>query len=233
MGFARKHWIISGVAVLLLLFIALGAIAGAPKKKGGNTAPKIAQLPVNEATTDPRWTGLADCLTAHGIQNGATNSSLNTYGMTTSSGGVIGNVTYSGVEQFKYGPVSWTFATDPAPPAADETAVTDCIHETFGPNGRISKYVKKYASPGALNADAADRDPHWAALRTCLKSQGLSYFYQSDFPSTLIVNHVGAVDYGKAGPGTPIGNVKYIFDTNPPPKASDRPALTSCLHQEY
>jgi len=248
MGFVRKHKIVSGIFVVLVLLIVIAAAAGSPKTNGSSqkavgaapkaaasktAASKTAHLPENAATTDPRWFGLGDCLTAHGIQDGPVSSSLDTYGMVTSSGNVIGNITYSRVEQFKYGPISWTFATDPAPAAADKTAVTGCIDQAFGPGGLKSEYVKKYASPAELNDDAADRDPRWAALRKCLTGQGLRYFYEPDFPSTLIVKRVGVVDYGKQGPGTLTGPVKYILDTTPAPSTKAGSAFLSCLHQEY
>lgn len=242
MSFIRTHKIVSSVALVIILLLALGAVVGQKKKSGGNTAPKSGNtapksgsaLPTNKSATDARWLGLAGCLTANGIQNGATDKALDTYALLDkNTGDAVGNVTYSDQEQYKYGPVSWTFDTNPAPPASAEAAVTTCIHETFGSRALSNRYVKRYTSPHERTDDAALRDPHWKALRTCFTDHGLSYFYESDFPTTVIVHRTGVVDYGESGPGTALGPIKYLLNTKPPPTTANRAAFMTCLNQEY
>jgi hypothetical protein len=189
-------------------------------------ASHTAHLPA--ATKDPRWLGLADCLSQHHLSNGATDATLSTYGITTSVGAVVGNVTYSRQEQFKYGPVSYAFVTDPPPPSTAQQSVIDCVTETFGPHADSSSYVRKYLPSKRVTAlTTGPTDPRWTAMKGCFAANGLTINNGASQPAMLVVGRVGIVSYGIGGFPIHLGPVSYGLDystTSPSARA-----FTGCV----
>ncbi len=142
-------------------------------------------------------------------------------------------MTYGRSEQFKYGPVSYTFETNPAPSSTDVNSFTTCIAEIFGPHGMSNPYVIKYTKTPA--APGTPTDPRWYAMTHCFTAHGLTIKTIAG-TDLAFIHDVGVAEDDRLThvPGEVyVGPMSYIINTTPPPTAANEQAFVACVHDAF